>query len=561
MRALARCGSVPRPGTILRRVLAAATAATLLSAVSAQERVDLDLVTRIRQEGFHRSKVMDLASELMDGIGPRVTGSPNMKAANDWARAKFESWGLANAHLESWGPFGRGWTWEGCSVRMLSPDTTQFIAIPQAWTPGTGGPIRAKAVRVNVTAASDLEKFHGKLAGAAVLFGEWKAPKVEDKPLSQRYDEKGLEDIAGYAIPGVAPSRFNREEYLKRRELAKAARKFFAEEKVAVVLSEGTHDGGTLGVQEGGSWKTSEPEGVPWVVLTAEHFGRVSRLLEREVPVELEIDVRARFLNGEPTAWNTVAEIPGTDKKGEVVMLGAHLDSWQGGTGATDNGAGSVAAMEAIRILETLGVKPRRTIRIALWSGEEQGLFGSHAYVAEHFGSFPYTPEELEKPSFLRKPSGPLSVKPEHAKLAGYFNLDNGTGKVRGIYAEENAGVVPIFESWIAPLRDLGVTTVTMNDTSGTDHVSFDAVGLPGFQFIQDEIEYESRTHHTNMDVYERLQKADLMQASVVMAVFVWQAANRDALLPRKPLPRWEPEKKEKAREETPAKSSGGGAR
>jgi len=546
----------------LRLLLAAAaTAATLLSAASAQERVDLDMVTRIRQEGFHRSKVMDLASELMDGIGPRVTGSPNMKAANEWARTKFESWGLANAHLESWGPFGRGWTWEGCSVRMLSPDTTQFIAIPQAWTPGTNGPIRAKAVRVNVAAASDLEKFHGKLAGAAVLFGEWKAPKVEDKPLSQRYDEKRLEEIAGYSIPGITPSRFNREEYLKRRELAKAARKFFAEEKVAAVLSEGSHDGGTLGVQDGGSWKTSEPEGVPWVVLTAEHFGRVSRLLEREVPVELEIDVRDRFLNGDPTAWNTVAEIPGTEKKGEVVMLGAHLDSWQGGTGATDNGAGSVAAMEAVRILETLGVKPRRTIRVALWSGEEQGLLGSHAYVAEHFGSFPYTPEELEKPSFLRKPSGPLSVKPEHAKLAGYFNLDNGTGKVRGIYAEENAGVVPIFESWIKPLRDLGVTTVTMNDTSGTDHVSFDTVGLPGFQFIQDEIEYESRTHHTNMDVYERLQKADLMQASVVIAVFVWQAANRDALLPRKPLPRWEPEKKEKAREETPAKQSGGGAR
>jgi hypothetical protein len=546
----------------LRRLLAAAaTAATLLSAASAQERVDLDMVTRIRQEGFHRSKVMDLASELMDGIGPRVTGSPNMKAANDWARAKFESWGLANAHLEGWGPFGRGWTWEGCSVRMLSPDTTQFIAIPQAWTPATSGPIRAKAVRVNVVAAADLEKFHGKLAGAAVLFGEWKDPKVQDKPLSQRYDEKGLEEVAGYAVPGAAPPRFNREEYLKRRELAKAARKFFAEEKVSAVLSEGSHDGGTLGVQEGGSWKTSEPEGVPWVVLTAEHFGRVSRLLEREVPVELEIDVRDRFLNGDPTAWNTVAEIPGTEKKGEVVMLGAHLDSWHGGTGATDNGAGSVAAMEAVRILETLGVKPRRTIRIALWSGEEQGLLGSRAYVAEHFGSFPYTPEELEKPSFLRKPSGPLSVKPEHAKLAGYFNLDNGTGKVRGIYAEENAGVVPIFESWISPLRDLGVTTVTMNDTSGTDHVSFDTVGLPGFQFIQDEIEYESRTHHTNMDVYERLQKSDLMQASVVMAVFVWQAANRDASLPRKPLPRWEPEKKEKAREETPAKQSGGGAR
>src|SRR5215472_770601 len=533
----------------------------MLSSASGQERVDLDMVTRIRHEGFHRSQVMDLASELMDGIGPRVTGSPKMKAANEWARGKFESWGLANARLESWGPFGRGWTWDGCSVRMLSPDTTQFIAIPQAWTPGTNGPIRAKAFRVNATVASDLERFRGTLAGTAVLFGEWKAPKVEDKPLSQRYEEKELEAVAGFTIPGMAPPRFNREEYARRRELSKAARKFFTEEKVAAVLSEGSHDGGTLSVQDGGSYKAGEPEGVPWVVLTAEHFGRVSRLLEREVPVELEIDVSARFLNDQPTAWNTVAEIPGTDKKGEVVMLGAHLDSWQGGTGATDNGAGSVVAMEAVRILQAIGVRPRRTIRIALWSGEEQGLLGSRAYVAEHFGSFPYTPEELEKPSFLQKPSGPLSVKPEHAKLSGYFNLDNGTGKVRGIYVQENAAVVPLFEAWMAPLKDLGVTTVTMNDTSGTDHVSFDTVGLPGFQFIQDEIEYNTHTHHTNMDVYERLQKTDLMQASVVMAVFVWQAANRDGLLPRKPLPRWEPEKKDKAREETPAKSSGGGAR
>jgi hypothetical protein len=542
----------------LRRTISAALATTFLAAASGEERVDLDMVTRIRQEGFRRSQVMETASELVDGIGPRVTGSPNMKAANEWARKKLESWGLANAHLESWGPFGRGWSSEGCSVRMLSPDMTQLIALPEAWTPGTNGPIRAKAIRVKATSLAELEKLKGTLAGKAVLFGEWKDPKPQEKALSQRYDEKGLEEVERYEIPGTGTPRYNREEYLKRRELRKVARKFFSEEKVAAVLAEGSHDGGTLGVQEGGSWKVGEPEGVPSLVLTAEHFGRISRLLERDVPVELEIDVRARFLDGDPTAWNTVAEIPGTDKKGEVVMLGAHLDSWHGGTGATDNGAGCVAAMEAVRILQTLGVRPKRTIRIALWTGEEQGLFGSHAYVAQHFGSFPFTPEEMEKPYFQRQPSGPLTIKPEHAKLSAYFNLDNGTGKVRGIYVQENAAVVPIFESWIAPLKDLGVTAVTMNNTSGTDHVSFDAVGLPGFQLVQDEIEYDTRTHHTNMDVYERLQKADLMQASVVMAVFAWETANRDGLLPRKPLPRWEPVKKEKAKNEAPAKPPGG---
>jgi Zn-dependent M28 family amino/carboxypeptidase len=254
------------------------------------------------------------------------------------------------------------------------------------------------------------------------------------------------------------------------------------------------------------------------------------------------VNLKTRFTD-EPTAANTVAEIPGTDKKGEIVMLGAHMDSWHGGTGATDNGAGVVATMEAVRILKALGVKPRRTIRIALWSGEEQGLLGSRGYVSQHFASRPEPKETTQDdlPSFLRRPTGPLTVKPEHAKLSAYFNLDNGTGKIRGVYAQENAAAVPIFEAWIQPLKDLGVTSVTMRNTSGTDHLSFDAVGLPGFQFIQDEVEYETRTHHTNMDVYERLQREDLMQASVVIATFVYQAAMRDQMMPRKPMPKDEP--------------------
>jgi len=284
-------------------------------------------------------------------------------------------------------------------------------------------------------------------------------------------------------------------------------------------------------------------------VMAVEHFGRLSRLLERKADVELEVDVKATLLDDDRMQYDTVAEIPGTDRKGEVVMLGAHMDSWHAGTGATDNGAGVVATMEAVRILKALGVALRRTIRIALWSGEEQGLFGSRAYVARHFATRPPVtdPEQLKLADYLRKPTFPITVKPEHARLSAYFNLDNGTGKIRGIYTQENAAVVPIFEAWLAPLKDLGATAVTMRNTGGTDHESFDEVGLPGFQFIQDEIEYESRTHHTNMDVYERLQRPDLMQASVVIACFVYDAAMRDAMLPRKPMPKEPPRKESEA--------------
>ncbi len=274
--------------------------------------------------------------------------------------------------------------------------------------------------------------------------------------------------------------------------------------------------------------------------MAAEQYNRLARLVDRDVDVELELDIRSHFQDDDPTAYNTVAEIPGSDKRGEVVMLGAHLDSWHAGTGATDNAAGSAVAMEAVRILQALDVKPRRTIRIALWSGEEEGLLGSKAYVAEHFGTRggPPDPSERDLPSFLRRESGPVTTKPDHARLSAYFNVDNGTGKIRGIYAERNAAVGPLFEAWLRPLHDLGATTVTLRHTGGTDHLSFDAVGLPAFQFIQDEADYETRTHHTNLDVYDRLQKADLMQAAVVLATFVYDAATRPERLPRRPLPR-----------------------
>ena len=514
-------------------------------ALPAEERVDLDMVTQIRQEGFQHSKVMETASELMDRIGPRLTGSPQVKEANEWTRTKLAEWGLANAHLETWGPFGRGWQYEACAVRMVAPDHAELLALPQAWTPGTNGLVRARVERLNITSKDELEKLKGKFTGKIVLFGDVREVKPHDKPDLTRYDEKSLAEVYQYEMPG-GPPRYNRADFAKRYELRKAAEVFLAEEKPLAVIDLGRGDFGTFGVQGGGEYRMSKPMATtPWLSMESEHFGRIARLLDRDVPVELELDVKARFIDEDQMQWNTIAEIPGTDKKDEVVMVGAHLDSWHGGTGATDNGAGSVVAMEVMRILKALNVKPRRTIRIGLWTGEEQGLYGSRAYVDQHFASRPpMTPEEKDKPWYLQKEKWPLTVKPEHAKLAAYFNLDNGTGKIRGIYAENNAAVVPIFEAWLTPFHDLGATTVTMNTTGGTDHESFDGVGLPGFQFIQDEIEYDTRTHHTNMDLYERLVKKDLEQAAVVMASFAYDAAMRDAMLPRKPMPREESDAK-----------------
>ena len=533
----------------LKRFIAAAgLVVCAVAALPATEAVDLDMVTKIRLEEFNNSKVMETASELMDRIGPRLTGSPQMKEANEWTKERLSGWGLANARLESWGPFGRGWTWEGCSVRMTAPTKTQLVAIPEAWTAGTSGPIRGAAARLNIKEVSELEGLKGHFGGKIVFVGEARDIGLREKPDSQRYDEERLEAEFLYEMPG-GPPRYNRAEYAKRREIRKAVNKFLEDEKALAIVSPGRGDMGTFNVQGGGTWKKGDPQGLPSLSMEPEHFGRVARLLDRSVPVEIEMDVQAHFIEEDLMQWNTIAEIPGGDKKDEVVMLGAHLDSWHGATGATDNGAGSVVAMEAMRILKAVGVKPRRTIRIGLWSGEEQALYGSQAYVAQHFASRPEpSAEEKEKPFYLRKKTGPLTVKPEHAKLSAYFNLDNGSGKIRGIYCEDNAAVAPIFREWLAPFADLGATLVTLNRTGGTDHESFDDVGLPAFQFVQDELEYETRTHHTNMDLYERLQKNDLMQASAIMAAFAYNAAMREGMIPRKPMPKDEPAKAEPAK-------------
>ena len=512
-----------------------------------QEKVDYVAVQKIRDEALGaNSQVMETIRQLTDVIGPRLTGSPQMKTANEWTRKQLEDWGLANAHLESWGPFGRGWTYEKSSVTMVAPHGSPLIAVPKAWTPGTNGPIKGKVIKPGVLESeADLEKWKGKLEGAIVLIGDARELKAPDAVLFDRYDDEELKKVSLFEVPRrpgapVAGAASSDPQAIRRRfAFGRTLREFLGKEKVLATIEGSRLDASMILVGGGGSREKGEETGPLALVMAAEHFNRIARLMDKKVDVELEIDVKARFHDDDPMGYNTIAEIPGTDplKKNEIVMVGAHLDSWHSATGATDNAAGSAVAMEVMRVLKDM--KPRRTIRIGLWSGEEQGLLGSGAYVREHFGARPaLTPEERALPREQRPPGGPLTLKPDHAKFSAYFNLDNGTGKVRGVWAQQNASSMPIFESWIKPFADLGVTTVSMRNTGGTDHLSFDAVGLPGFQMIQDEADYDTRTHHTNLDTYDRIQREDMMQASAVMASLVYHAANRDDLFPRKTLPK-----------------------
>ncbi len=523
-----------------------------LAPLWSQEKLDLETISRIRYEGFRDSKIMEFASGLMDSIGERLTGSPNMKRANEWTRDQFTAMGLSNPHLEPWGPFGRGWANQYVNVRMTSPDVVTLLAYPKAWTPGTNGVIQGKCVRATIDDKKDFDKYKGKLAGMIVILG----PDADVKPIAEppykRLSDEDLAKLADYQIPGEHPP-FRFADFVKRQQFIKDLNQFFADEKVLAVIdhSRGTSGGGTVFVQSGGSYKTGETTTVPQLTMASEHWTRIARLLQQKKDVSLEINVNNTFYDDDAMQYDTIAEIPGTDKKDEVVMLGAHLDSWHAGTGATDNGAGTIVMMEAVRILKALDIKPRRTIRIGLWSGEEEGLLGSQGYVEHHFGSRPPMDDPGMKgmPTLLRREAGEVTVKPEQAKVSAYFNLDNGTGKIRGIYQQENEAVAPIFESWMKPFKDLGMNTLTMRNTGGTDHLSFDAVGIPGFQFIQDPIEYETRTHHSNMDVYDRLQPDDLRQAAVIVAGFVYDAAMRDQMLPRKPIEKPLPKELEKKEE------------
>jgi hypothetical protein len=523
----------------------------------AAEILDLNMYQRIRDEGLNRSHVMEFATALMDGIGPRLTGSPNLMKANEWTRDTLTKIGLENAHLEDWGEFGLGWQQLNTWARMVTPDTAILIVQATPWSPSTSGPVTGDVVFVSIQNDQDFDKYKGKLAGKIVLYGAMRDVPPVDKPLFQRSSDKELDELAEFPVSanpgGPAPEVQARMRARQERlRLIDKVAQFFADEKVAAVIepsrdaTNGGGSGGTLFDDNGATlgrtpYLADHRVKIPVVVAAIESYGRLYRLTQAHAPVSAEVDVETKFTGEHEHAFDTVAEIPGTDPKlkDQIVMLGGHLDSWIAGTGATDNGAGTIVAMEAVRILKALDVKPRRTIRIALWTGEEQGLFGSKGYVKQHFGSAALStaPDQVALPEFMRRYAGPFEFKPEQKLVSGYFNVDNGSGKIRGVYLQGNAAIAPIFAQWIAPLKDLGVTTLTTRDTGGTDHLSFDAVGIPGFQFIQDDLDYESRTHHSNEDVVERLQPADLKQIATVEAIFVYNAAQRDQMLPRKPIP------------------------
>jgi carboxypeptidase Q len=531
-------------------------------AAVADEPVDLKVVHRIKDEAFRSSKVMDHLFSLTDLNGPRLTGSPGWRTAADWAMTSLKGWGVANPHLETWGRFGRGWSLQRFSANLVLPVYAPLHGVPKAWTAGTNGPVSGDVVFAPLFAEKttgdiwDLETLaagvrdyasnqKGKLRGKIVLIEPPPNPSLPTKPLVERYDDAKLELLAVGPEPEPQPplewplqrlpaDRDERDKvtdsipmevtydfYIRRRRILDRLSGFLRDEGVTAVLAGDKRGNGGIVFAEGvRSGDEDAPVSPPYVVLAPESYDRLVRLTGRGVPARVSLDIEAKFLDDTPDASNVIADIPGGRKKDEIVMLGAHLDSWHGGTGATDNAAGCAVVLEAMRILKTLDLKMDRTVRLALWSGEEQGLLGSRAYVKNHFAD-PIT----------------MALKPEHGRLAAYFNLDNGSGRIRGVYLQGNDMARPIFESWLAPFKDLGATTLALADTGGTDHKSFDAVGLPGFQFIQDPLDYMTRTHHSDLDVYDRAVPADLMQASAIMASFVYHAATRPDMLPRKPLP------------------------
>lgn len=530
-----------------KKVVILAVAIPLMAFVlaTAEDKADLSAIYKIKDEGLNRSQVMDMISYMTDVYGPRLAASPAMGKAGEWVQSKLKEWGLQNVHTEKY-DFGRSWELKRFQAHMVEPVYAPLTGYPKAWTPGTNGIVRAEAVRVDIASEADMDKYKGKLKGLYVLTAPPPDVTAHFKPEGSRYTDDELTNLYKMAEPGRNPyeQMMRMRQGSPSRQLLRKLADFFASEGVAAIVDAGRGDGGTVFVASGGDRAKNAPAVAPSVTLAAEQYNRICRILDKKIKVTLEMEVQADFLAQDLKDFNIVADFPGTDKKDELVMLGGHFDSWHAGTGATDNAAGCAIAMEAVRILKTAGLQPRRTIRIALWGGEEEGLLGSRAYVAEHFATRPEPPAGLERGSdewvkwMQAQRDVPPTLKPEHSKLSAYWNYDNGTGKIRGIYLQGNEEVRPIFEAWLAPFKDMGATTLTIRNTGGTDHQSFDGVGLPGFQFIQDEVEYSSRTHHSNADVYDRIQRGDVMQSAVIMASMVYHTAMRNELLPRKPMPK-----------------------
>lgn len=538
--------------------------------LTAQEKIDTATIAQIKDEGMSRSQVMEILSYLTDVYGPRLTGSPEYKQAAEWASSRLKQWGVQNVHFEKWGPFGKGWTLKRFATNVTKPRVFPLIAYPKAWSPGTKGTIDGEVVYFNVKSDTDFAKYKGQLKGKFVLISDPREVRAHFQPEGARLADSALLRLANADMPTAAPRRRMQaaamgdsaaralmRQFMPNLDSAAVARameaqrlgpkkvEFCQKEGAAVVLDAGRGDGGTLFVQGAtvpqppdvpfdqrvGPYSEKAPKIIPQVTVSAEHYNRMIRMLQKGQKLEMEMELDVEFTPVD-SAFNVIGEIPGSDLKDEIVMIGAHFDSWHAGTGATDDGTGSAVCMEAMRILETLGMKPRRTIRIGLWGGEEQGLLGSRAYVSQHFAE-----REGGMMTMMTGGGGAIKTKPEYEKFSAYFNHDNGTGKVRGVHMQGNEAARPIFRAWLTPFVSTGAATLSLSNTGGTDHLSFDAVGLPGFQFIQDPIEYESRTHHSNMDVYDRAQEEDLKQAAVIMASFAYNAAIRDEKFPRKPMP------------------------
>jgi carboxypeptidase Q len=569
-----------------------------------------DVIERIKEEGLKRSEVMRTLAHLTERIGPRLTGSPALRRANEWTRDRLTQWGLVNAHLEPWGPFGRGWTLRRFSAEAVEPLAFPLLAYPRAWSPGLDAPLTADLVVVEAKNEEELLKYKGQLAGKFVLAGTERELKPRFEPPATRLNEKQLLELADAPDPSLLPRRPPRPpatpEQIAAARFNDRRTQFYYEEGVALlVASSPAGDGGMLQFVQSASvpqafdtppasrknpWQPDAPKLIPQIALSNDHYNRLARMLRQGEKVRLSVNLQVEFDDSDPMSYNTVAEIPGTDLKDEVVMLGAHLDSWHTGTGATDNAAGVAVMMEAVRILKAVGVQPRRTVRIALWSGEEQGLLGSRAYVREHFADVrEYSsppPAPSPTPAAATQPAAAAAAvaektgktppkrdaraaaaqtpgaqptptptptfgtgitmtrfKPEHARLNVYYNMDSGTGAVRGVYLQGNEALRPIFRRWLMPFTQFKVgtntytaTTVTAANSGGSDFLAFDAVGLNGIDFLQDDLEYPTRTWHSNQDNYDRAVPEDLMEAAVIVAAFVYNSAMMDGQLPRKPF-------------------------
>jgi len=567
-------------------VLAAVALLLTLPLLARNEKINYEDIAKIKTEGMQRSQVMELNSWLSDVYAPRVTGSPTMEKAAQWVMGRLKEWGLVNIRMEPWtnpdniSSIPRGWTNDKFYMQAMSPEKFPIPGTPTAWTPGTNGLVSGEVALVTATTEADLAQYKGKLKGKWILTQA--APDVPAmwEPQARRYTAEELEKLEGPQQAtefGVAPPGGARQggapQATPARQGGPAAAPaaqagqragtppagappqapaggrggaggnvrnvFFRAEGVLGTISTAARGHGIYTV--GGGSRTGDPATLlPAVVIAAEHYGRIARMIAKNIPVIIEADIKNMYYE-KPQLFNVVGEIPGTDKADEVVLLGAHFDTWHAATGAADDGNGTAAMMEAMRILKATGVPLRRTVRIGLWGAEEQGLIGSRDYAWTHYAfrkpAAGQAADAAGRGGGRGGAQGPLELRPEHAKFSVYFNIDNGTGALRGIYTQGNEAVVPIFREWVELFRSLGMSTVTTRNTGGTDHQSFDGAGLPGFQFVQDEVEYNAITHHTNMDSYERLQPRDNMQMATIVAGFAYLAANRDERMPRKPLP------------------------